>query len=212
MNSHHRSNLNANVSRETIARLKIYEALLLRWVKITNLIGPAELKSLWSRHFADSLQLGSLADAGQNWVDMGTGAGFPGLVLAIDSVADRDAHFDLIEPDGRKCSFLREVIRETGANATVHRARAEDVLGQLGRVDIITSRAMAPLETLVHISEDRLRAGAVGLFPKGRGYQAEVTMLRRFEDISTELFPSETSEQSAIVRVSFKSPRSEAAA
>lgn len=191
-----------NVSRETIQRLEVYEQLLTRWVKVTNLIGPTELEYLWTRHLVDSLQLKALCQPGQIWVDLGTGAGLPGLVLALDSVADELAHYHLVEPDGRKCAFLREVVRATGAHATVHRARAEDVLPQLGRVNIIASRAMAPLENLVRVSEELLRSGAIGLFPKGRGYRAEVETVSHLDGLVVEVVPSITSDDAAIIRVS----------
>ena len=156
------------VSRETEARLSIYVDLLRRWQTIKNLVGPSTLVEIWTRHIADSAQLVDLAPNAKRWVDLGAGAGFPGLVVAI-VLADRPGvQVELIESNARKCAFLRDVIRATEAPARVHPGRIEAVLPTLqGSVDVVTSRALAPLPELLAFSGALLRGGALGLFLKG---------------------------------------------
>lgn len=151
------------VSRETLARLSRYEAMLRHWQKSINLVGRNTLDQVWVRHFQDSAQLAALAPAtAKQWLDLGSGAGFPGLVLAILGVG----HVHLTESDGRKCVFLREVIRETDAPATVHHGRVETLPPM--RADVITARALAPLTALVPLAARHATENTVALFPKGR--------------------------------------------
>ena len=114
------------VSRETLTRLLAYQALLGRWQQRINLVGPATLEDFWSRHAADSAQLLALAEDRRVWLDLGSGGGFPGLVVAI-MLAETGGHVHLVESDGRKAAFLRTVIREVGAPASVHNRRAEEL-------------------------------------------------------------------------------------
>lgn len=156
------------VSRETEERLAVYAGLLQSWQRVKNLVGPSTLQSVWTRHIADSAQLVGLAPQARRWVDLGSGAGFPGLVIALVLHGQPGLRVDLIESNARKCAFLREVVRATGAAARVHAGRIEAVLPKLdGPIEVVTSRALAPLPDLIRISEPLLRAGALGLFLKG---------------------------------------------
>lgn len=120
-----------DVSRETLARLKIYEETLLKWRAVKNLVSPSTVRDIWSRHFEDSFQLLRLAPKARIWVDIGSGAGFPGLVIAI-ALADVDGScVHLVESDNRKCAFLREVARLTQVRVVVHHSRAEDIISKL---------------------------------------------------------------------------------
>src|SRR5918998_4705045 len=136
------------VSRETLRRLNILAEELRRWQQVKNLVGPKTLDALWTRHIADSLQLLDLAPDARTWVDLGSGAGFPGLVLGIAALERDGMRVDLVESNGRKCAFLRHVVRVTGAPVTVHEARVEAVIGRLKGADVVTARALAPLNQL----------------------------------------------------------------
>ena len=187
-----------DVSRETRQALAIYVDHLQRWQRVTNLVSAATLRDVWSRHIADSLQLSELAD-GSVWVDFGSGAGLPGLILAI---ANRDRTFHLVESDGRKCAFLREAIRLTQASAIVHCARIETVIDGLDpRPAVVTARAVAPLPMLLDLSETLLRTGAVGLFPKGRDYESELTEARKTWRFEVDILPSRTDPAARILRI-----------
>ena len=162
----------AGVSRETRGKLEIYEAELRRWQRVKNLVGPSTLDQVWERHFADSLQLQALAE-GDVWADLGSGAGFPGLVIAI---ARPGTHVHLIESDSRKCAFLRHVARATGAPARVWDGRIEAVLPKLDPVpQVVSARALASLHDLLGLAAPLLMKGATGLFPKGRDHASELT-------------------------------------
>ncbi len=134
------------VSRETEERLALFVDLLARWRRATNLISETTFASVWTRHIADSAQLLALAPGATRWVDMGSGAGFPGLVIAIQLASVPDAVVHCIESDQRKCAFLREAARAAGAPAQIHASQVESVdPGKLGPVDAVTARAFAPL-------------------------------------------------------------------
>jgi 16S rRNA (guanine527-N7)-methyltransferase len=170
------SALLAGLPDETLRRLKIYEGLLRKWRRAINLVGASTLDELWVRHFADSLQVAEAVPPARRWLDLGSGAGFPGLVTAIRLAGERDAAVHLVEANQRKCAFLREAARETGAPAIVHCGRIEDILPALdGPFDAVSARALAPLETLIAYAEKFLDEGAVGVFSKGKGFAAELT-------------------------------------
>ena len=164
------------VSRETERLFDQLVGLLTRWQRVKNLVGPATLATVWTRHVADSAQLPALVPHGLRWVDLGSGAGFPGLVIAI-LLRDRDgAEVHCVESNSRKCAFLREVARTLSLPVVVHDGRIEDVLPTLaGRVDVVTARALAPLVDLLTMSSGLLTTGALGLFPKGQDVGDELT-------------------------------------
>ena len=190
------------VSRETEERLTAFVALLTRWQGIKNLVGPRTLDQVWSRHIADSAQLVALAPAAKRWLDIGSGAGFPGLVIAILLADQAEARVDLIESNSRKCAFLRTVIRETGVRAQVHEVRIEDKIGDfVGRVDVVTARALAPLDALLGMTNDLLRTGTIGIFPKGQDLEAELTLAAKSWKIEADVVPSRTDAQARILVV-----------
>ena len=156
------------VSRETEERFAIYADLLARWQRIKNLVSPATLAEVWTRHLADSAQIQPLMPDALRWADIGSGAGFPGLVVAILLAGRPGAHVDLIEANARKCAFLREVARACGAPATVHNARIEDALPGLKSIDVLTARALAPLPVLLEMGKVLIDGGTTAVFLKSR--------------------------------------------
>lgn len=192
--------LATNVSRETLDRLSAYAGLLANWQAKTNLLGPSELQHLWRRHMHDSAQLIALAPTGaQVWADLGSGAGFPGLVVAVMLREQPGFHMHLVESNARKAAFLRESVRITGAPATIHHARAED-LAPLN-ADVITARALAPLSELLDFFERHGRAEACALFLKGKGVENELTAAGDAWSLDAELLPSVTGSGGRIVRI-----------
>lgn len=187
-----------DVSRETAAKLDLFVSELTRWQRVKNLVGAADLAVLWPRHIADSLQLIGLAPSGA-WIDLGSGAGFPGLVAAI---LQPDTAVHLVESDQRKSAFLRHIARLAAPNVTIHAARIEDVLPRIaGPIAAISARAVAPLTQLLDWSSPLLMAGSVGLFPKGRTYAAELTQARECWRFDADLIPSRTDSAARIIRV-----------
>jgi 16S rRNA (guanine527-N7)-methyltransferase len=188
----------ASVSRETRAKLEIYEAELRRWQRVKNLIGPSTLGEIWERHFADSLQLAELAD-GDTWVDLGSGAGFPGIVIAI---ARPGTQVHLVESDSRKCAFLRHAARATGASAKVWEGRIEAVLPKIEPVpQVVTARALASLEDLLELAAPLLMKGATGLFPKGRDHLSELTTAAESWRFEADAIPSAVDPDGRILRI-----------
>jgi 16S rRNA (guanine527-N7)-methyltransferase len=165
-----------SVSRETAGHLETYVELLRKWQKAENLVAPATLDSVWQRHIADSAQLLQFFPGGRIWLDLGCGAGLPGLVLAILMAASDRSHVHLVESNQRKCAFLREVIRRTGAAAEVHCGRIESVLGNWSApVEMVSARALAPLDRIFAVAEPVLsRPDVAGAFHKGRDFAREI--------------------------------------
>ncbi len=190
-----------NVSRETAQALDLYVAQLTRWQTVKNLVGPATLAEVWQRHVADALQLLTIAPEARRWLDLGSGAGIPGLILAIAGRGRSGFHVELVESNARKCAFLSETARLTGAPVTVHNARIEAVIGRRSGIDIVCARALAPLTQLLAWSEPLLTSGTVGLFPKGRDAAAELTEAEDAWTFTRDLIPSRTDSQARIVRV-----------
>jgi 16S rRNA (guanine527-N7)-methyltransferase len=190
------------VSRETAARLDLLVEILLQWQPKTNLIAASTIPTLWTRHIADSLQLLELAPAANCWIDLGSGAGFPGLAIAcaLADVAGAEVH--LVESSTKKAAFLSEAVRHIGVPAVVHAVRIED-FGKNFRtpVDAVTARALAPLEQLLKLAEPLLKSGAQGLFLKGQDVDAELTTASKCWKIDAQLVPSKTNSPSRIVVV-----------
>jgi 16S rRNA (guanine527-N7)-methyltransferase len=200
------------VSRETAARLDRYAALLLEWQQRQNLIAPSTEPILWTRHIADSLQLLPLAPEARIWVDLGSGAGFPGLVIACavaDSPVIQAPQVHLVESTGKKAAFLREAAQITGAPAIVHGERIADFIPHApDRIDAVTARALAPLSKLLTEAYPLLKKGAIGLFPKGQDVEAELTAASKCWSIQATLVPSRTDPRSRIVVVTDAKPKS----
>jgi len=166
----------ATIPLDTRRRLEIYHALLRKWQRVLNLVGVASLDDAWLRHFADSWQVADAVPEARLWADLGSGAGFPGLVTAIRHADIFGARMHLIEADQRKCAFLREVSRETGVAATIHRGRIEDILPTLSEpIEAVSARALAPLPVLLRYADPLIARGAVAVFSKGKHFQDELT-------------------------------------
>jgi 16S rRNA (guanine527-N7)-methyltransferase len=190
------------VSRETWKRLEQFVDLLLRWQRSTNLVAASTIPGLWTRHVADSLQLLFLAPDARRWADLGAGGGFPGLVIACAVAETPGAQVHLVESVQKKAAFLRAVATELSLPAIVHATRIEDfVSATTERFDVVTARALAPLDRLIGYAIPLLKRGAVGLFPKGQDVEAELTQASKSWTIEAELVPSKTDPTGRIVRV-----------
>jgi 16S rRNA (guanine527-N7)-methyltransferase len=188
------------VSRETEARLDRFVTLLLQWQQHTNLIAPSTEPIIWTRHIADSLQLLDLVANAKIWVDLGSGGGFPGLVIAC-ALADRPGtQIHLVESIGKKAAFLREAAQVCGAPAIVHAERIADFVKHAPtNIDVVTARALAPLKKLLGEASPLLKKGATGLFPKGQDVAAELTEAAKCWKIQMSLVPSRTDSKAQIV-------------
>lgn len=183
-----------DVSRETLERLKAYADLLMVWNKKINLVGPATVPDLWTRHMLDSAQLFPLIPAGtRTLLDLGSGAGFPGLVLAIMGVPG----VHLAESDQRKCAFLREAARIAQAPVTVLAKRIEEV--SPFPADVVTARALAPLAELLDWSAPFLGENSLCIFPKGQNVEVELTQAYKRWRITVDRRPSRTDPRGTIV-------------
>jgi 16S rRNA (guanine527-N7)-methyltransferase len=190
------------VSRETEARLDRYLALLLEWQAKTNLVAPSTLPNLWTRHVSDSLQLLTLAPTAKVWIDLGSGGGFPGVVLACALAETPGAAVHLVERIAKKAAFLREAIRVTGSPGAVHLADIGDTVERFaGPVDCVTARAVAPLHQLVGFAEPLVKRGAKALFLKGQDVEAELTEATKYWKIEPKLHSSRTGGQGWIVEL-----------
>jgi 16S rRNA (guanine527-N7)-methyltransferase len=212
-------------------RLATYGTLLRQWQKAVNLVAPSTLDEIWHRHFADSAQLLPLAPAARTWVDLGSGAGFPGLVIAI-LLADRPTtptpdpspqgrggppppRVTLIESNARKCAFLREVVRQTGVGARVSvdilstRIETAATQASLPAPDVVSARALAPLDKLLGLAAALFTPVTVGLFLKGRDVAAELEAAKKAWNFNAELVPSRTDRDGRIVVVRNLEPKSE---
>ena len=190
------------VSRETLRRLETYVDLLLHWQQKTNLIAPSTIPTIWTRHVSDSLQLLDLAPDAKVWVDFGSGGGFPAVPIACALAERPGAIVHLVESNGKKAAFLREVIRATGAPAQVHADRVEKyTLGPVNSVDVVSARALAPLKVLCDQASSLIQRGAIGLFPKGLDVAAELTEAAKYWKIDATTVASKTSLEGCIVLV-----------
>ncbi len=192
-----------NVSRESLDRLKIYAGLLRTWQKRINLVAPSTLDALWVRHIADGLQLlRLLPQSCRTIADIGSGSGVPGVVLAI-MLCDSGRHVHLVESNGKKAAFLREVLRQTGAAASVHLERFETACRRdpVAGADVVCARAVAPLCRLLELSEPLLKKGAIGLFHKGQDVDSELTEATKYWRIDFEKHPSETDSRGCILEI-----------
>lgn len=168
-----------SVSRETEERLAVYVDLLHRWQTIKNLVGSGTLNEVWTRHIADSAQIVPLVPNAAVWADFGSGAGFPGLVTAILIRSLPNATVHLVESNHRKCAFLREVARETGAPVEIHAGRIEDVVPSLPCVDALSARALAPLSQLVLWGKDSSTAERAAFSSKAKSLNTNQLILAK---------------------------------
>ena len=166
--------VSGSVSRETFESLRAFESIFRKWAGRINLVATSTLADLWRRHVLDSAQLARIKPDALRWLDLGSGGGFPGAVIAVLLKERPGASIDLVESNGKKAAFLRTSLAELAAPARVHSTRIEDVYGRVAPPDVVTARALAPLPRLLELSAPWLSAGASGLFHKGREYLAEI--------------------------------------
>ncbi len=185
-----------DVSRETLDRLDRIISELDVWRQKSNLIGPKEWPQIWTRHVGDSWQLlDHIPEAGRI-VDLGSGAGFPGLIIAA---ARPNAHVTMMESVGKKCAFLRAAIDVAGLNASVYQGRIESA--PPGKADVVTARAFAPMPQLLEYASPWLRKGAMGVFPKGERWKEELTEARQKWNFAYEAIPSRSGGSGVILIV-----------
>lgn len=190
-----------NVSRETLARLMTYETTLRKWNPRINLVAQSTLDDLWARHFMDSAQVFDLRPEGATtWLDLGTGGGFPGVIVAILAAQKApDLHVTCVESDTRKATFLRTVLRETGVSGTVFSKRIEALEPQ--NADVISARALAPLSVLLDFSEMHRAPSGTALFLKGAEHENEITEALESWAFEVDKIPSKTNPEAAILRI-----------
>ena len=201
-----------DVSRETTDILGTYAEQLSHWQKAVNLVAPSTLGEIWHRHFADSAQLAALApDSAKNWFDLGSGGGFPGLVLAIILRDQKGAKFTLIESDSRKAAFLKEVARRTAAPVDILAGRIESPSTQskLQKADVVTARALAPLERLLKLTLPLTKEDTKCLFLKGKDAEQERLDAERSWSFSCAQVPSITSKDGRVLVIEKLRPKSE---
>ena len=191
------------VSRETLGRLELYADLLRHWQKTINLVAPSTLPDLWQRHFADSAQLLSLAPNAKSWLDLGTGAGFPGLVIAILAANQGTLRMHLVESTAKKCAFLAHVAQMTDTAVDIHCNRIEELARSESKLtpDVVSARALAPMPKLLELAAPFFRSGTRGLFLKGRDAEREIEAASAGWHFTCRLHPSLTSNDSSIVEV-----------
>jgi 16S rRNA (guanine527-N7)-methyltransferase len=184
------------VSRETLARLEAYAELLTRWSARINLVGRDTLPDLWRRHILDSAQLHRfIPGSAQNLIDLGSGAGLPGLILAILGVPG----VELVEADSRKAAFLREAARITGAEVMIRPCRIQAVPPH--PVDVVTARACAPLDRLLALAAPFLAPHTLCLFPKGERFNEELTLARKASTMDVSVEPSLSDRRGVVLRL-----------
>tara|TARA_R110002012_G_scaffold48293_3_gene125826 strand:- start:6199 stop:6807 length:609 start_codon:yes stop_codon:yes gene_type:complete len=193
-------NVTDYVSRETSDKLAQFAQLVEKWTAKINLISKPSIPHIWDRHIRDSVQLYQHAPIGNHWVDLGSGGGFPAIVLALMSQQDgRQTKFTLVESDQRKCVFLRTAIRELGLDASVINDRIEKIAPL--NADILSARALANLKMLVGFANVHLAEDGVALFPKGSNWEAEDVDARNVWQYTCDPIPSETDPSAAVLRI-----------
>ncbi len=205
-----------SVSRESVERLEIYHEQLLKWQNIQNLVAPSTLDEVWHRHFADSAQLVPFVGEPKTIIDLGAGAGFPGLVLAILLAEREDLSVHLVESNGRKCGFMREVVRQAGISAKdraagacgvsveIHNARIEEFSesNQAFNADLITARALASLSSLLTLAKPFFSTDSKALFLKGQDLEAEIDDARGVHQFDHQIHLSQTDRTGRIIEIS----------
>ncbi len=192
-----------SVSHETVEKLELYERLLLKWQKAVNLVAPATIPHIWQRHFTDSAQLLRLAPGARIWVDLGSGGGFPGLAIAIMIANQKECSVHLIESNSRKCAFLSEVARQTGASVRVHNTRIAEAAASaaIPAADVVTARALAPLDALLELALPFFGNASAGLFLKGREAGVEIADARNRWAFDVKIHPSISDAQGQILQI-----------
>ena len=192
-----------DVSRESLKKLDIFVEHLKKWQKSINLVGPKEIDRIWSRHIADGLQLAqAVPDHVKSIADLGSGSGIPGIIIAI-LLQPHGVRVHLVESNGKKAAFMRDVIRKIGVEARVHCARIEDVYSQdwVKEIDLVTARALAPLPLLVKLTVPFIENGGEMLFLKGEAVDSELTETAKYWNIEHSLIPSRTNVAGCILSI-----------
>lgn len=187
-----------DASDACMADLEVFALRLAEANAVMNLVGPDTLPDIWNRHYWDSAQLLALEPAARTWADLGAGAGFPGVVLAILLKETPGAHVWLIDSLGKRCRFLEQVVDELRLPATVINGRAE---AQALKVDVVTARAVAAMDKLLGYAQPYLQRGARGLFLKGEKAELEVAEARRVWQFDCDLSVSRSDPRGRIVSV-----------
>jgi 16S rRNA (guanine527-N7)-methyltransferase len=196
-----------HVSRETLLLLERYVDMLRHWQSRTNLVATSTLDEIWSRHILDSAQLLRLQPEARLWVDLGSGGGLPGLVLGC-AMRPLAGHVHLVESNGKKASFLRHVATSLALPCTVHAKRIEMAMPDLPVPQVVTARALASLDQLLALANSLLKNGAVGLFPKGRDYQTELTQASERWHFNHVLHASLTDPKARLIGITgFRGPK-----
>ena len=189
-----------NVSRETIERLREFEQLALKWTKKINLVSAGDASQIWERHIVDSVQIYDLAPSEGDWLDIGSGGGFPGVVAAIiakERMPDRS--FTLVDSDQRKCAFLRTANRELGLNVKVLTERVEKMLP--AGAQVLSARALDDLNSLLDHADRHLSKAGVALFPKGLQWEREDEEARKHWSYNLEVVKSKTNPEATILKI-----------
>ncbi len=190
-----------NVSRETYEQLCVYEQLLLRWQKKTNLIGSGTVGEIWARHIIDSFQSVVILPNANHWVDIGSGGGLPGIIIAQQLQSDKSSKVHLVESNVKKCVFLRQVSREAGIRVNIYNQRIDDALDHLGRPNVVTARAVAPLGKLMSMTAPWLENGVTGLFYKGKNSNDEIVSAREKWEFEVKFHQSVLDQDSVILEI-----------
>lgn len=206
-----------DVSRETVSKLEVYADLLRQWQRTINLVAPKTVDDVWHRHFADSAQVfRHIPSTAAHVMDLGSGGGFPGLVLAILAVdlgpklgLQQGLRVTLVESDTRKAAFMREVARKTGIAVDIMPSRIETIVksANVAPIDVFTSRALAPLIKLLELVQPLFQPHSVALFLKGRSADAELQETVAAWDFFSELVPSLTEDKASLVVVRDLKPK-----
>ena len=186
----------AGVSRETMERLRIFVRTLEEWAPRINLVAKSSLDDVWGRHIADSAQIAELGESARTWLDFGSGAGLPGLVVAA---LLPETQVTLVESDTRKCAFLSIASQRMGVSTVVKNERIENLPGS--QAAVISARAVAPLDTLLEYAEPHRTTGTVCLFLKGENVDQELTAARKRWKMTVERIQSRTSKTGSILRI-----------
>lgn len=189
-----------DVSRETLKKLELFASLVEKWTPKINLISKSSVPDIWDRHITDSTQLFGLTTGEGLWVDLGSGGGFPGIIVAILATQEASKwRIMLVESDQRKSAFLRTAIRELGLTATVISERIESIDPLCA--DVISARALGDLSTLIGFAEMHLKPDGTALFPKGQSWQKEHDDAQRQWSYTCEPIRSETNPSAAVLKI-----------
>ena len=188
-----------DVSRETLEKLKAFAEIVRKWNPKINLVSKSSLDDLWSRHILDSVQIFELVPGPGKWVDLGSGGGFPGIVISILNQEERNFDVVMVESDQRKSAFLRTAIRELDLAAKVKTERIEEL--ECLEADVLSARALADLTKLLGFAELHLKRGGIALFPKGQSWQREDLEARQDWNYDLETVTSKTNSDAAILKI-----------